>query len=104
MTDETDKPVIPTARSTGRSGRAISSPIPVNTAVSPSGGPSSDDCYTSLLHNPDHDLGSSSGKPSGKQPGGCGRFGMIAADQTAKAWQSAPWAVSSDIVCTSLRH
>ena len=26
MTDETDKPVIPTARSTGRSGRAIFSP------------------------------------------------------------------------------
>jgi hypothetical protein len=32
-------------------------------------GPSSDDCYTNLLHNPDHDLGSGSCKPSGKQPG-----------------------------------
>ena len=59
------------APATFRSGRAISSPTPVNTAVSPSGGPSSDDCYTSLLHNPDHDRGSSVGKPSGKQPGDC---------------------------------
>lgn len=54
-----------------RSGRAILSPTPVNTAVSPSGGPSSDDCYTTLLHNPDDDLGSSSGKVTGKQPGVC---------------------------------
>ncbi len=58
-------------RGTNRSGRAISSPTPVNTAVSPSGGPSSADCYTTLLHNPDDDLGTSSGKLSGKQPGGC---------------------------------
>jgi hypothetical protein len=52
-----------------RSGRAIVSSIVEKTTVLPSGGPSSDDCYTTLLHNPDDDLGSSSGKLSGKQPG-----------------------------------
>ena len=71
MTHEPDEPVAPSAQTSGRSGRAIVSLIVENTAVSPSGGPSSDDCYTTLLHNPGHDLGSSSGKRSGKRAGGC---------------------------------
>ena len=70
---EKQNPALITPKS-NRSGRATSSPTPVNTTVLPAGGPSSDDCYTTLLHNPDHDLGSSSGKPSGKQPGDCVRF------------------------------
>lgn len=69
MTNKANQPVVPPTEATARSGRAISSRIAEKTTVSPSGGPSSDDCYTTLLHNPDHDLGSSSGKPSGKQPG-----------------------------------
>ena len=71
MTDEADKPVAPATPAPGRSGRAIVSPIVENTTVSPSAGPSSDDCYTTLLHNADHDPGSSSGKRSGKRTGGC---------------------------------
>ena len=54
-----------------RSGRAITSDIVENTAVSPSDGPCFDDCYTPLLHNPDHGLSARSRKRSGKQPGGC---------------------------------
>ena len=59
MTDEADKPVVPTTQATGRSGRAIVSPIVESTAVSPSAGPCFDDCYTPLLYNPDRDPGSS---------------------------------------------
>ena len=36
-------------------------PIVEKTAISPSGGPSADDRYTTLLHNPDHDLGCGTG-------------------------------------------
>ena len=71
MTDETNEPVAPSTPATGRSGRAIVSPTVENAADLPSAGPSSDDCYTPLLHNPDHDPGSSSGKRSGKRTGGC---------------------------------
>ena len=59
-----------------RSGRAIVSPIVEKTADLPSDGPYSDDCYTTLLHNPDHDAGSSSGKRSGKRAGGCYTNGL----------------------------
>jgi hypothetical protein len=55
----------------GRSGRASLSPDIENTTVSPSGGPSFDDCYTVLLHNPDHDPGSSISKRSGNVRRGC---------------------------------
>jgi hypothetical protein len=53
-----------------RSGRAIAFQHIVNKAVLPSETPCSDDCYTTLLHNPDDDPGSSSGKRSGKRAGG----------------------------------
>ena len=50
MADNPDyKPVSSKAAQTARSGRATTSPPLENTAVSPSGGPSSDDCYTVLL-------------------------------------------------------
>ena len=42
-----------------------------NTAVSPLGEPSSDDCYTTLLHNPDHDQGPTIYERSGKRSGDC---------------------------------
>jgi len=71
VTEEPKERVVPTALAPGRSGRAIVSPIAENTAVLPSDGPCFDDCYTPLLHKPDHDLGSSSGKRSGKRAGGC---------------------------------
>jgi len=70
MTDDADKPVDQPTRAPGRSGRAIVSRIVEETTVSPSGGPYFDDCYTTLLHNPDDDPGSSSGKRSGKRTGG----------------------------------
>jgi hypothetical protein len=54
-----------------RSGRAITSVIVENTAVSPSDGPCFDDCYTPLLHNPTDGSAARSRKRSGKQPGGC---------------------------------
>jgi hypothetical protein len=63
--DPNRKPVSGKAAQTARSGRATTSPPIENTAVLPSGGPSSDDCYTSLLHNPDHDPGPSVSKRSG---------------------------------------
>ena len=56
---------------TGRSGRAIVSPIVENASDLPSDRPCSDDCYTPLLHNADDDPGSSAGKRSGKRAGGC---------------------------------
>jgi hypothetical protein len=65
------KPVSKKAAQTARSGRATTSPTLENTTVSPSGGPSSDDCYTVLLHNPDHDPGSSVSKRSGNDRRGC---------------------------------
>ena len=71
MTDEADKPIVPPTQATGRSGRAIVSPIVEKTPVLPPVGPCSDDCYTTLLHNADHDPGSSSGKRSGKRAGVC---------------------------------
>ena len=51
-------------------GCAIPPIIVENTPDLPSDGPCFDDCYTTLLHNPDHDMGSSSGKRSGKRTGG----------------------------------
>lgn len=65
------KPVSSKAAQTARSGRATTSPPIENTAVSPSGGPSSDDCYTTLLHNSDPEPGPSVSKRSGKRSGGC---------------------------------
>ncbi|WP_426038014.1 DUF6538 domain-containing protein [Brevundimonas sp. DC300-4] len=42
-----------------------------NASEIPSGGPSSDDCYTSLLHNLPHDQGLTSFDHSGKRATGC---------------------------------
>jgi len=54
-----------------RSGRAKASPIVENTTVSPFGGPSSVDRYTTLLHNLDHDQGLNASERSRKLSGGC---------------------------------
>lgn len=54
-----------------RSGRAILPNIVENPAVSPSGRPSSDDCYTSLLHNLAPETALTIRDGSGKRGGGC---------------------------------
>jgi hypothetical protein len=54
-----------------RSGRAILPNIVENAAVLPLGEPSSDDCYTTLLHNPVHVQDVSVSERSGKRSRGC---------------------------------
>lgn len=70
MIDDADKPVAPATPGSGRSGRAIVSPIVENAADLPSDRPCFDDCYTPLLHDAGDDLGSRPEKRSGKRAGG----------------------------------
>jgi hypothetical protein len=65
------KPVSGKVAQTARSGRATTFPSIENIDVFPSGRLPPDDCYTVLLHNPDHDPGSSVSKRSGNIRAGC---------------------------------
>jgi integrase len=58
------------ATRSNRVGCASSQTIVENTTVSPSGEPSSDDCYTTTPHNRNHDQGLSVSERSGKRAGG----------------------------------
>ena len=53
-----------------RVGCASSSTIVEKTAEKPSAKPSSDDCYTTLLHNPDNGQGLTLSERSGKRSAG----------------------------------
>jgi hypothetical protein len=75
-----------------RVGCASSQTIVENTTVSPSGEPSSDDCYTTTPHNRNHDQGLSVSERSGKRAGGvytqvvvsCARRHIINGGQSAR--------------------